>query len=131
MNRPASSKVVAFVTVALVTTACAHTHRHAPDTGSYLSRVFVDGKPVTAGATQSLLDLLRLTLSATRLGDERPLELQPFVLVDGVAFVTGVRALADLPATHVDSVVVLRPAQAMGRYGARARWGAVVVRTRR
>jgi hypothetical protein len=93
-------------------------------------RVIVDGEEVFTAGDQTLLELLRRKVAGHRLGEQAPVAEQPLVLVDGVAMMDGARALAGIPAFHVVSVSLLRQTEAVPLYGPRARFGAIIVRTR-
>jgi hypothetical protein len=92
-------------------------------------RVLMNGESVAANQ-RSLLDVLLAKESAHRLGLQRPRPEQPLVLVDGVRVSTGIEALASLPAFSVMDVRVLHHVEAAALYGGRARYGAIVVKTR-
>ncbi|MGH7712056.1 MAG: hypothetical protein ACREOG_12270 [Gemmatimonadaceae bacterium] len=70
-------------------------------------------------------------MSASRLAlNAESLDQQPLVIIDGVALHAGVQRLADIPVGDVHSVIVLRPADAVLRYGTRAHKGAILVTTK-
>ncbi len=95
------------------------------------NRVTVNGEAVPTTGEENLLAVLRRKASAYRLGEQSSPDDQPLVLVDGVAMMDGARSLNDIPASHVQSVTLLRPAAAVPAYGSRARKGAIVIKTRR
>ena len=84
----------------------------------------------TEGATE-LLWFLRRHISGYRLAlVEGSPDDQPLVVLDRVGLSGGVRRLADIPVNDVHSITVLRPLDAMARYGPRARKGAIEVATK-
>jgi hypothetical protein len=85
---------------------------------------------MVAANQRSLLDVLLAKESAHRLGRPRPRPEQPLVLIDGVRVSTGIETLASFPAFHVMAVRVLHHVEAAALYGGRARYGAILVRTR-
>ena len=82
------------------------------------------------GATE-LLQLLRRHMSTYRLslGDVSPDD-QPLVVLDGLGLFDGMRRLADIPVQDVQSITVLRPLDALTRYGPRAGKGAIEIATK-
>jgi hypothetical protein len=92
--------------------------------------VIVNGEAVSTAGTQNLLEVLRRKATAFRLGEQRPPDETPLVLVDGTAMTDGVRALAGIPATDVASVSFLRASDAVPRYGRTANHGAIIIQTR-
>jgi hypothetical protein len=89
----------------------------------------VDGEPVSTAGDVNLLEVLRRKYTPLRLGEYASAEDRPLVIVDGV-IQTGLYRLADMPAFHVANVQRLSGPEAMLFYGARARAGAIIVKTR-
>jgi hypothetical protein len=93
-------------------------------------QLLVNGRSVCTDASRNTLDLLRQYVSSSRLplnsdyADEPPL-----VLIDGVVVYGGPMRLVDVPVGHVRSVTVLRPADAVLRYGSKASRGAILIVT--
>lgn len=94
-------------------------------------QVVVNGRIVQANGADDLLKFLRRHVTAYRLavhaaspGD------QPLLVLDGVALHGGVQRLEDIRLDHVHGVTVLRPRDAMTRYGAKGHNGAIVITTK-
>lgn len=93
--------------------------------------VVVNQRSVRIDGATDLLQLLRRHISAYRLslGEVSPDD-QPLVVLDGLGLFGGVRRLTDIPMQDVQSITVLRPLDAMTRYGPRAGKGAIEVATK-
>jgi outer membrane cobalamin receptor len=88
----------------------------------------VDGRVVQSSA-RDLLELLQRYPIVQRMFEAALEGRSPLVVVDGVALVSPYR-LADIRLIEVERVLLLRGAQAMMQYGARAAEGAIIVETR-
>lgn len=94
--------------------------------------VVLNRRIVPAAGDVDLLELLRRHVSPHRLGiHAMSPEHQPAVVVDGTVLNRGIQSLADVRAQHVESVSVLRPYEAVHRFGGLGSGGAIVVTTRR
>lgn len=122
---------IILVGTAVIFAACATGARVGVRTGpNGPQTVRVNGRAADA-SSGSVLEVLsrettRLwvgTLAATA-GEE------PLLVLDDVQLL-GLRSLADIPASDAQSIEVLRPNDAVTRYGPQAQYGAVVVVTRR
>lgn len=91
--------------------------------------VMVNGEKASTDGARSLLDLL-LGKVPSSMVDPTVSDRRPLVLLDGAAAVDGNRVLVETPVGDVASVTILRPVDAMARYGSRAVDGAIVIQTR-
>jgi len=113
--------IMSFVLIAQPDVAGAQCGQH---------QLVVDGRSVCTDASRNTLDLLRQHVSSSRLplnGDYA--DQSPLVLLDGIVVYGGPARLVDVPVGHVQSVTVLRPADAVLRYGSKAARGAILIVT--
>lgn len=120
---------VALLLALVALAATRPVHPQCPDTGRL---VIINRKAVPSKGAENLLDLLGRHVSPFRLGlQTASSDARPAVLIDGVLTSSGLETIASLPSRDVDSVIVLRPPDAVSRLGVRGGSGAIVVTTRR
>ena len=108
---------VALLLALVALAATRPVHPQCPDTGRL---VIINRKAVPSKGAENLLDLLGRHVSPFRLGlQTASSDARPAVLIDGVLTSSGLETIASLPSRDVDSVIVLRPPDAVSRLGVR------------